>query len=57
MPYFILMGVLYPLPIFREYQALSDFFFRIIFSIFSISLTYYINKTHGKDNIKEVYIK
>lgn len=55
--YFILMGILYPLPIFREHQALSDFFFRIIFSIFSISFVYYSNKTHIKDNIKEVNVK
>jgi hypothetical protein len=44
--YFTLVNILYPTSIFREYYIISDFFFRIIFSIFSILFIYYNNKTY-----------
>lgn len=45
-PYFIIVGILYPLPIFRSHYLISDFFFRIVCSVYFISFVYYNNKTY-----------
>ena len=45
-PYFILVSIIYPLQIFRSNYLISDFFFRIICSIYFILFIYFNNKTY-----------
>jgi len=45
-PYFILVSIIYPLQIFRSNYLISDFFFRIICSIYFILFIYFSNKTY-----------
>ena len=45
-PYFILVSIIYPLQIFRSNYLVSDFFFRIICSIYFVLFIYFSNKTY-----------
>jgi hypothetical protein len=49
-PYSVITYILYPSPVFRENYIISDFFFRILCSIYFISFAYLNNKTYRVDS-------